>query len=172
VNEESFQKPRWLRDLLRFLPLKSQFVLSGNVRDMQVHEASPGEVTAVPLATAVLNDEFRKVGYARIIYYEPMSGFQSGAGAGSSAETDETLRSLGLTPTNGAALAGLDLLNTSLERFVGLDGPPAVLVIDFASRLIVRNEVLAPTEHQLFSRAVILSHSAPAGSNRVGPRFG
>ena len=25
--------PRWLRDIFRFLPVKSQFVLSGNVRD-------------------------------------------------------------------------------------------------------------------------------------------
>jgi hypothetical protein len=27
--------PRWLRNLERFFPLKSQFVLSGNVRDLQ-----------------------------------------------------------------------------------------------------------------------------------------
>ena len=25
--------PRWSRDLLRFLPLKSQFLVSGNIRD-------------------------------------------------------------------------------------------------------------------------------------------
>ena len=37
-----FEKPRWLRDLARFLPLKSQFVLSGNVRDLQIIETSPG----------------------------------------------------------------------------------------------------------------------------------
>ncbi|GHU37407.1 hypothetical protein AGMMS50256_35310 [Betaproteobacteria bacterium] len=38
MSHPSFQKPRWLRDLLRFLPLKSQFVLSGNVRDLQACE--------------------------------------------------------------------------------------------------------------------------------------
>jgi hypothetical protein len=43
---ESLEKPRWLRDLLRFLPLKSQFVLSGNVRDLQASEVAPGIVTA------------------------------------------------------------------------------------------------------------------------------
>ncbi|MCR3766639.1 hypothetical protein K3Z80_24940, partial [Pseudomonas aeruginosa] len=41
-----FEKPRWLRDLLRFLPLKSQFVLSGNIRDLQACEVLPGTVTA------------------------------------------------------------------------------------------------------------------------------
>ena len=36
-------KPRWLRDLARFLPLKSQFVLSGNVFDLQTYEESRGD---------------------------------------------------------------------------------------------------------------------------------
>ena len=30
---ETLELPRWSRDLLRFLPLKSQFLLSGNIRD-------------------------------------------------------------------------------------------------------------------------------------------
>jgi hypothetical protein len=47
---------------------------------------------------------------------------------------------------------------------------PAILIIDFASRLIVRNAALAPPEHQLFSRALILSHGSrarPSGLNRT-----
>ena len=77
-----------------------------------------------------------------------------------------TESALGLMPSNGTAPGGVDLLATTLERFVALDGPPAVLVIDFASRLVVRHEALSQSEHQLFSRALILSHSArirPAG---------
>ena len=62
-------------------------------------------------------------------------------------------------PSNDAAPGGIDLLATTLERFVALDGPPAVLVVDFATRLIVRHEALSQPEHQLFSRALILSHS-------------
>ena len=27
--EEPFEKPRWVKDILRYLPLKPQFVLSG-----------------------------------------------------------------------------------------------------------------------------------------------
>ena len=70
------QKPRWLRDLIRFLPLRSQFVLSGNVRDLQIHEPAPGEVTAVPLAT-MLVDQLRKSGYQRIVTFDLMAGFRS-----------------------------------------------------------------------------------------------
>ncbi|HAL69152.1 MAG TPA: hypothetical protein DCP84_15965 [Pseudomonas sp.] len=42
----SFQTPRWMRDLVRFLPLKSQFVLSGNIRDLQAYEVARGTITA------------------------------------------------------------------------------------------------------------------------------
>ncbi len=37
---------RWLKDLNRFLPLKSQFVLSGNTRDLTAYEIEPGLVVA------------------------------------------------------------------------------------------------------------------------------
>ena len=48
-----FEKPRWLRDLLRFLPLKSQFVLSGNIADLQVLQLEPEAITTVALYAAL-----------------------------------------------------------------------------------------------------------------------
>ena len=171
MKAESTQKPRWLRDLIRFLPLRSQFVLSGNVRDLQIHEPAPGEVTAVPLVT-ILIDQLRKAGYQRIVTFDPVTGFRGVSAPGTGAdERDEILRTLGLMPTNGTAVGGVGLLTTTLERFVASDGSPTVLVIDFASRLVVRHEALSQPEHQLFSRALILSHSArirPAGPERQG----
>jgi len=166
VKEEFAQRPRWLRDLNRFLPLRSQFVLSGNVRDLQIHEPAPGEVTAVPLAT-ILVDQLRKFGCQRIATFDLVSGFRGLSPPESGAEGgDEILRAVGLMPSNGAAAGGVDLLATTLERFVALDGTPTALVIDFASRLVVRHDALSQSEHQLFSRALILSHSARA---RPGP---
>jgi hypothetical protein len=171
VKAESTQKPRWLRDLIRFLPLRSQFVLSGNVRDLQIHEPAPGEVTAVPLVT-ILVDQLRKAGYQQVVTFDLITGFRGVSAPGMGAdERDEILRTLGLMPTNGTAVGGIDLLMTTLERFVASDGSPTVLVIDFASRLVVRHEALSQPEHQLFSRALILSHSArirPAGPERQG----
>jgi hypothetical protein len=152
VKPEVTQKPRWLRDLIRFLSLRSQFVLSGNVRDLQVHEPAPAEVTAVPLAT-ILIDQLRKSGYQRIVTFDLMAGFRGFPAVGAGAEgSDELLRALGLMPSNGAAPGGVDLLAATLERFVALDGSPAVLVVDFASRLVVRHEALSQNEHQLFCR--------------------
>jgi hypothetical protein len=120
VKPEVTQKPRWLRDLIRFLPLRSQFVLSGNVRDLQVHEPAPAEVTAVPL-TAMLIDQLRRSGYQRIVTFDLMSGFRGVPAAGTGAEgKDELLRTLGLMPSNGVAPGGIDLLAATLERFVVL----------------------------------------------------
>src|SRR5689334_13565575 len=94
-----YEKPRWLRDLVRFLPLRSQFVLSGNVRDLQAHEASPGQTTAVPLTTA-LTQELKDVGYGTVVAYDPVIGFRTiSTAAGDSG--DAFLRELGLMPANG-----------------------------------------------------------------------
>src|SRR6266576_3869983 len=158
------EKARWLRDLQRFLSLRSQFVLSGNTRDLQIHEPAPGAITAVPLARA-LPDALKDAGYQRIAGFDLLNGFRA-----LEPGDDSFLTELGLTATNGTAAGGLDLLSATIERLVGVEGPPSVLIIDFASQLIARNEALSPAEHQLFSRALILSHSArarPAGDRRL-----
>jgi ATP-dependent Clp protease ATP-binding subunit ClpA len=165
----SYVKPRWMLDLLRFLPLKSQFVLSGNIRDLQAFEVAPNVVTPLPF-TAALCDILRAAGYAHVVVWDPLSGFkcaeiQSAAPGGG----DDTLRLLGLTPVNGTAAGGIDILSTALERVVSASGEPLALVVDFASRLAVRTESLSASEHSLFTRALVLAHSAkprPAGEQR------
>src|ERR1700729_1502827 len=76
VDTGSVEKARWLRDLQRFLPLRSQFVLSANTRDLQIHELAPGEITAVPLARA-LPDALREAGYQRIASFDLLNGFRA-----------------------------------------------------------------------------------------------
>lgn len=164
VQASEVEKARWLRDLLRFLPLRSQFVLSGNTRDLQMHEAAPGQVTSVSLSRA-LPDALKAAGYGWIASFDLLNGFR-----GVEPADDTFLTQLGLTAANGTAAGGVDLLAATLERHVAADGPPSALIVDFASRLITRNQALSPAEHQLFSRALILSHSArtrPAGDRRV-----
>ena len=168
-KEPAFSKARWVRDLLRFMPLKSQFVLSGNIRDLQVQEVAADTLTPVSLRDA-LSHELSGLGYERIVEFDPVNGFNVRSPNDSNiAQADALLTSLGLTGTNGRAAGGIELLSATLDRFVGLEGAPAVLIVDFSSRLIVRPDALAPPEHQLFTRAQILSHSArakPAGQNR------
>src|SRR5215203_425897 len=72
---EQYIKPRWLRDLLRFLPLKSQFVLSGNVKDLQTQEIGPGLIAAAPLID-VLAAELKSAGFAHVLVYDPIAGIR------------------------------------------------------------------------------------------------
>lgn len=155
-----FESPRWLRDLLRFLPLKSQFVLSGNIRDLQASEVAPGTVTAQSFNQTLCNT-LLDAGYTQVIAWDPVSGFRAVDKPGSAPEAGQTLlQELGLTPVNGAAPAGIDLLGATLPRLVGRAGEPIALIIDFASRLVVRNDSLSAAEHQLFTQALVQSHQA------------
>ncbi|UVL86255.1 AAA family ATPase [Pseudomonas sp. B21-028] len=155
-----FESPRWLRDLLRFLPLKSQFVLSGNIRDLQASEVAPGTVTAQSFNQTLCN-ALLDAGYTQVIAWDPVSGFRAVDKPGSAPEAGQTLlQELGLTPVNGAAPAGVDLLGATLSRLVGRAGEPIALIIDFASRLVVRNDSLSAAEHQLFTQALVQSHQA------------
>ncbi|MBG7083221.1 ATP-dependent Clp protease ATP-binding subunit [Pseudomonas aeruginosa] len=164
-----FEKPRWLRDLLRFLPLKSQFVLSGNIRDLQACEVVPGTVTAQSF-NQTLCDALLDAGYTQVLAWDPLAGFRVLGRPGSEAgATPQVLLDLGLTPVDGAAPAGIDLLGATLQRLVNRSGEPIALIVDFASRLAVRNDALSAAEHQLFTQALVLSHQArsrPAGEQR------
>ncbi len=165
-------RPRWVRDLLRFLPLKCQFVLTGNVRDLQIR-ASGGQAYAASL-TDVLAASLAEAGYGEIVRYDPVQGFATITDPMvSTSDADAPLARLGLTPAQGRAAGGSDLLATTLQRQAELDGPPLALIVDFASRLIVRSDALSPSEQQLFTRALVLGQSVqprPVGPERA-PRF-
>ncbi len=169
---EQFERPRWLRDLLRFLPLKSQFLLSGNIRDLQLSELLAGKIAPVSLSSAVAS-ELRAYGYGQIVTYDPITGFRVAQSLGeTSATNSELLQQLGLTVgPDGSCPAGLELFGEVLPRIVNWNaGAPLALIADFASRLIVRSETLSPGEHHTFSRALVLSQQARARPHGSPPR--
>lgn len=160
---------RWLRDFERFLPLKSQFVFSGNVRDLQVVEVQPGVVTAQPLNQCVAT-ALKRAGYAHTVLFQPLAGFSvltvpgetSGAGV-------SLLQELGLAAEGAQGRAGAELLAGALERIVRRQGEPIALVVDFAARLLTRPNDLSAAEHHLFTQALVLSQQAaprPVGADR------
>lgn len=166
------RRPRWARDLARFLPLKSQFLLTGNVRDLQIRDVA-GTVTPASLVDA-LAATLQAAGYSDVLRYDPVAGFSLLPRVdGSDPDPAELFTRLGLTVSGGRVSAGADLFGATLARLVELDGPPVALVADFASRLVVRSDALSPAEQQLFTRALVLGQAArarPAGPERA-PRF-
>ncbi|WP_459206005.1 AAA family ATPase [Pseudomonas sp. MLB6B] len=164
-----FERPRWLRDLVRFLPLKSQFVLSGNIRDLQATQIAPGAVTAQSFNQTLCN-ALLDAGFSHVLLWNPVSGFSAMNRPGANpAGGLAALQALGLNAVDGVAPAGIDLLGVTLERLVAHSGEPVALILDFASRLAVRNDQLSAAEHRLFTQALVLSHQArsrPATAER------
>ena len=165
-----FNKPRWMRDLVRFLPLKSQFVLSGNIRDLQACEVAPQVITPQTFELTLYR-ALRDVGFSQVLIWNPLLGFYGLQTPDLPAvNIDKLLQQIGLTPEEGRAAAGIDLLGNALEKFVNLNDEPVALIIDFASQLTIRADNLSAAEHQLFTRALVLSHQVntrPAGANRT-----
>ena len=160
---------RWQRDFERFLPLKTQFVLSGNVRDFQVFEVQPEVITAQPLNHCVAA-LLKRVGYVSTILYQPLVGFttltQYGDDAGQAADL---LQELGLITESAQGRAGVEQLSAAIERIVTRQNEPIALLVDFAARLLNRPTDPTSAEHELFTRALMLSQSArprPAGTER------
>ena len=56
IMADVFEAARWVRDLRRFLPLKSQFVLSGNILDLQAHDVGMGAIAAVLLQNVLASE--------------------------------------------------------------------------------------------------------------------
>jgi hypothetical protein len=152
---------------LRFLPLKPQFVLSGNVRDLQLCELTVGTVATLPLAQA-LGIELQAYGFTQVIGYDVVTGFRIiSQPCEDTSAGPEVLTQLGLQPANEVAPAGIELFSETVQRLVLRGGEPIALIADFASRLVVRNDALSGPEHQAFTRALVLSQQSrprPCGS--------
>jgi len=161
--------PRWQRDFERFLPLKSQFVFSGNVRDLQVVEVQPGIVTAQALHQCV-SAALKRSGYAHSLLFQPLTGFSALSAPGAATDLGPVLlQELGLANEGAPGRATAELLAGGLSRIVQRHGEPIALIVDFAARLLARPTDPSAAEHHLFTQALLLSLQAvprPAGPDR------
>lgn len=161
IKDFEDRRSKWLRDLIRFLPLKSQFVLSGNVRDLHLENKMSGSVFR-PL-TSCLNSELRAHGYSLVLCYDFVNGFKIidlNPGQPDYEVAISYMKQLGLTPANGCAPAGLDLFESVLESVISWKGEPIALIVDYASRLISNPNDISDNEYRIFSRALVRSHEA------------
>jgi hypothetical protein len=158
-------KPRWLRDLLRFLPLKSQFVLSGNVHDLQAYEVQPGIFGTIPLQAAIAR-ELYAAGYSDVLSLDCVRGARLVTKTGALQPATELLTRLGCEPDANSRL-DLISLGMTLDRVVFAEGLPLGLILDFAARLVIRSDSLSRDEHPFFSKAQV--YSATAKARPAGP---
>lgn len=162
---EKSKKPRWIRDLLRFLPLKSQFVLSGNVRDHFPKETSQDKYTSQSMLSFLAGELF-DAGFEQVLCYNPVHGFRAVDRLGNVKVDPGVQKDLGLDGSGDGTT--LKEFAQGLECHVKRTTPPVALIADFASRIINRPDSLHTEEQRCFTRALVLAHEAksrPYGPN-------
>ena len=154
-------KPRWIRDLRRFLPLRSQFLLTGNIRDRYPVSVAEGPSMLLPLVE-YLTHEIAEAGLVRTIAFDPVAGFYIPQSLlrDNSADTD-FFASLGIKfDEAGRAHVSMERFFEILPALVTTPSEPVVVIADFASRLIQRPDHLVEAEHRGFTSALVLAHQA------------
>ena len=153
---EAFEKPRWTKDFLRFLPLKSQFVLSGNVRDKYPRTGVAGELVILPLVS-YLGAELVEAGIERVIAYDPARGFRMPPIMGRDLAGDQKyFADLGVAfDSAGCAPASIERFFELAMKIVVTAPEPTAIITDFAARMIVNPERLIDNEHRGFTGALV-----------------
>jgi hypothetical protein len=149
---------RWLQDLERLLPIRSQFVISGNIRDSFL-TALPSGAAMVPLLRA-LWESLKKRGFQFLLVIDPVDGVR--VYPDEAAAREQAVKLFELKLVNGAQVMSLESQSALMKRLVGQREARAALVFDFASRITRSSEHLGEAEQRFFVAAEKLSlHAAP-----------
>ena len=147
---------RWLSDIARLLPIRSQFVVGGAIRDRFLAEL-PGGPALVPLLRA-LWESLRAQGYACLVVFDPADGLRVYPDEREARELAERLFDLKLA--GGTQMASLESLTGLMKKLVAERETRCALVLDFASRLARHADRLSDGEHRFFVAAEKLSLNA------------
>jgi hypothetical protein len=155
------ERPRWIRDVLRFLPLKSQFVLSGNVRDQYPFRVAPKTPARVLPLIPYVASELAGAGIKHFISYDLARGFSipSVIGVDWSRER-EFFKEIGIDLNAAEHVAEpTERFFEVLEQIASWKNEPIALFADFASRLLIRADLPTEAEQRYFTRALVLAHT-------------
>ncbi len=149
--------PRWLKDLERLLPIRSQFIVSGNIRDSVLVPLAEGGTTLVPLLRG-LWESLKRQGYRFVLVYDPADGLRVYPNEPAASELAQRLFDLKLQ--DGIMPIGLESLAALMKRLAGCREARCALLLDFASRITRAADHLDANEHRFFVAAEKLSLTA------------
>ena len=169
---ELFEKPHWAKDFLRFLPLKSQFVFSGNVRDRYPRPSPSGDPLILPLVS-YLGAELVEAGISRVMGFDPARGFSIPAIIGRDTKSDQDyFAQFGMTfDAAGRVPASIEKFFEIAAMLASSAPEPTALIADFAARLIVRPEHMIDLEHRGFTRVLVTAHAVEPHPRTRQPYF-
>ncbi|MDR3298918.1 MAG: AAA family ATPase [Candidatus Accumulibacter sp.] len=156
TNAQNVPIPRWCRNLERLLPIRSQFVVSGNIRDNFLTTLS-GTPALVPLLRG-LWEILRNQEYRCMLVYDPADGIRVYPDKPEQRELAERLFNLKLS--SGTQMISLETLNNVMKNLTAQRSARCALVLDFASRITRQPDLPGPNEHTFFVSAEKLSLAA------------
>ena len=148
--------PRWLTDLERLLPIRSQFVVSGSIHDSFLAPLASGPAL-VPLIRA-LWETLKTKDYRCLLVYDPADGLRVYPDEQTHRELVEKLFDLKLK--SGSQMVSLETLSNIMKNLVSQREARCALVLDFASRITRQTDHLTEGEHRFFVAAEKFALSA------------
>ncbi len=145
--------PRWIEDLKRLLPIRSQYVVAGNIRDSFLTPYADG-TTLAPLLRC-LWAHLAQMDYRFLLVYDPVEGLRPYPNEPEIVELATRLFDLKLT--DGVMAMSLENLIGVMRKLAGQRDARCALVVDFASRLTRQPDHLDVAEHRFFVAAERLS---------------
>ena len=149
-------KARWLADLERLLPIRSQFVISGSIRDSFLTPMASGSAL-VPLLRA-LWESLKGHNYRFLLVFDPVEGLRVYPDEQAPRELAERLFDLKLS--KGYQQMSLESLTNVMKNLTVQRDARCALVLDFASRMTRQVAHLAEGEHRFFVAAEKMSLNA------------
>ena len=147
---------RWLIDLERLLPIRSQFVISGSIHDSFLVPLATGPAL-VPLIRAVW-ETLKPKDFRFLLVYDPADGLRVYPDELAHREQVEKLFDLKLKTSS--QMVSLETLTNIMKNLVALREARCALVVDFASRITRQADHLAEGEHRFFVAAEKLALNA------------
>jgi hypothetical protein len=147
---------RWLADLERLLPIRSQFVVGGSIRDTFLVDLASGPAL-VPLLRA-LWETLKAQGFSCLLVYDPADGLRVYPDEREMRELAERLFEVKLA--GGTQMVSLETLANVMKKLVAAREARCALVVDFASRVTRHADHPSETEHRFFVAAEKLSLNA------------
>ena len=165
LQRASSSLPKWIGDVERLLPIRAQFVLAGNIRDVFVLPTESGAVLA-PFLSCLWSCLMSK-GYEFLLVYDRIDGLRiHPADAALQARAAELLE---LKFQSGVMACSPESLLVIARRLTAMKGTRAALVIDYASRLTPSPQSPETTDYRFFAGMEKLSLTAsPVIGRNVG----
>jgi hypothetical protein len=179
LRTRSQRWPRWLDEIELALPVCSQFVLYGNVRDTQLIPTSDGPIVVSPIQG--LWERLKGRDYAFLLVFDPTEGlrvYPEDVKNRTKAVSDanEVLREVSWIKRDGRnALVAQECdrsrIPEIMRMIVGTDHTRCALVIENASRLVLAADRLDVSDRNFFAACERIARSAvprKVKSNNLG----